>query len=93
MLGGLKFGLLQCGDRLPGTDHPIFTCHPDLSGEVVRPTHRAVADMPDLNLQTCGGKTSFSAAFSECRQVMCQSPPESNEFILFFTDAWPLKLP
>lgn len=58
----------------------------NFSAHVVRPTHRAVADMPDLNLQSCGGKTSFSAAFSECRQVMCQSPPESNEFILFFTD-------
>jgi len=58
----------------------------NFSAHVVRPTHRAVPDMPDMKLETCGGATSFSAAFSECRQVMCQSPPESNEFILFFTD-------
>lgn len=49
-------------------------------------SHAAVEDMTGLQDETCGGRTSFSAAFSTCHEVMRHTPPESNEFILFFTD-------
>ena len=62
--------------------------HRRFQPQVAGQTHRAVSDMEELQNHRCGGRTSFSAAFAACHQVMRSSPPESGEFILFFTEPW-----
>ena len=66
--------------------HHAIPAIPAIPGLQVVQSHAAVEDMTGLQDETCGGRTSFSAAFSTCHEVMRHTPPESNEFILFFTD-------